>query len=325
MIRPLIGVVAALAFSLASVAANGVELQPKPKAGTQVHYLMTSRHAETQKYAAAPDEPLQEMKLTRTSEAGMELRCREVKADGSAVFEWTLMYVALAGEGDMPMDYDSRDPAHRDSPIGYMFEQLLNQPATVTVDASGKVTDYKDPASVGGGPIRYFMESLLSKEAFQRLGLVAMAGAPVDAGVGATWSVTEPVDLSEGLGTMLVTSHYQFQEIKEGGKTAEIAVQGTLSMKKPESAPDAASATQPSMVIDQGETSGKSLWDCAAGQLLSSEARTMLVATATGSFGKVDFQQTATTQVKRTTLEEFHRALKKPTPTSQPAAETQPG
>jgi hypothetical protein len=324
MIRRSFGLLTLSVLPLATAAASGVDLKPKLSAGTEVHYLMTTRHDVTQKVAAEGDEPAQEMKMVRTTQVGMRLRCTEVKADGSGVFEWSLLYLALSAEGGMPMDYDSRDPSQHDSPIAGMVEQILNQPATITVDPAGKVTEYKDPASVGGGPVRSLMDGLFSKEAFERMSLVSIPGAPTDAAVGATWSQADPVDLPEGLGIMLITSNYKLENAKDDAKTADLAIQATMTMKQPEPAADGTPAPPPGMVINKGESTGKCQWDCKAGQLLTADNHSTLIAKATGGFGKVDFQQIADNTVKRVTAEEFRAAAQKPAAASQPGAASKP-
>ncbi|MFH0982873.1 MAG: hypothetical protein V2A79_15230 [Planctomycetota bacterium] len=325
MARLLVPLSAALMVLAAPVAAPAVDLKPKLRAGTETHYLMTSRYDVTQKVETAPDQPPREVKMTLASDVGMRLTCSEVKDDGSAVLKWTLLYLAITSEGGMPMRHDSRDPSQTDSPVGYMFAPLLNHPATVTLDATGAVSDYQDPGALGGGPVRQFTDMLFSKEAFENLDIFPGKGSPADAGVGATWSDTETVDMSQGLGTMLVSSNYKLEGLKEGGKLADISVEGSMSMKKPEATEGGSPAPQAGMVIDKGVLSGRRLWDCAAGQAISSESTSQLVGTATGGFGKVALEQGGTLKVTRATPEEFERAAKPPTTTapaaSQPATE----
>ena len=309
-----------------------VDFRPKLKPGCEVHYVVTSRTDGTRKIESASGEPPREIKSVHTHDVGMHLRCREVREDGSAVLEWSLPYVAITMEDRMPMAYDSRDPAQAESPLGSIFSQLIGQPATVTVDASGEVIDFKDPASIGGGPIRHFMDSLLSKKAYQFLDLLAMDDAPSDVAVDAGWSGAQAVELSQGLGTMLVSSNYELQGVTDRGAVAEIAVHGTMSMKDQEPAEDGTPTTQaaqPSLVINVGEFAGKIMWDCVTGQVISRESQSKLIGTATGTFGKIAIEDTTATTVKRMTPEEFRRAAEKPTPPEpeekpEPTTETQP-
>ena len=305
------------------------DLRPKLKPGCEVHYLVTSRTERTQRIESAPGESPREIQSVYTHDVGMRLRCREVREDGSAVLDWSLPYVAISMKGRMPIEYDSRDPEQADSPLGLMFAQLINQPATVTVDTSGQVTDYVDPASIGGGPIRYFMASLLSRQAYRLLGLLVIGGAPSDAAVDATWSDVQPVDLPQGLGTMLVTSNYRLEGLTDRGTVAEIVAEGTLSMREPEPTDDENPAEQPRLIINVGEFARKTAWDCSAGQLISSESRSKLSGTAPSPAGTMAIEEATTTSIKRATPQEFGRAAEKPASPEpedepQPHAEAQP-
>lgn len=327
MIRQLIGLMIVLAIPVAPVAAEGVELKPKLKTGVGMHYVLTAAEEETRKFESAPDQPPQESESKSTQEVGMRLRCNEVKDDGSAVLEWALLYVAISAEGGRQAPYDSRDPAQADSTTGIIVSQIINAPATVTVDAAGKVIAYQDPATVGGGPVRHYMDEVFSENAFAQLNLFVTRKAPTDAAIGTTWSETRSRDLPSGLGTMLIASDYKLEGFEESGKTARIAIQGNLSMKQPEPAEDGSPAPPPGLVIDKGGFSGVCRWDCATGQLISTKSDATFIGTASGPWGKLDINQKSTSTLKRVTPAEFKVAAEKPPapkPEAKPATEPAP-
>jgi len=304
-----ISLIAILTVLFAPSGARGAGLKPKLKPGVGIHYVVNLRSDQTWKIESAPGEPPREIKRVSESEVGMRLRCSEVRADGSAVLAWTLLYITMSTEGSAAMKYDSRDPAQADSPEAYLLEQIINQPATVTIDATGEVLEYKDPPSLGGGPIRELMSPVFTEEAFENLGLFLTRGAPADAAVGSVWSQTQSRDLPDGRGSTLVNSDYKLDGLEDDGKTARITVDGTVAMNKPKPAEDGGAAAPPGMVIDKGTHKGVGRWDCAAGQAISGDFSGTVTGTIRGSFGSADFETIRTGKIKRTMPEEFQRAL----------------
>ena len=313
MIRYSSNVIGALIALVAPAAATGADLQPKPKPGAQVHYRVNLRSDQTWKIETAPDQPPREVKQASESEVGMGLTCSRVHADGSVVFTWTLLYVAMSTEGYSSMEFDSRDPAQADSPAAYLFEQIINQPATVTVDAAGEVLDYQDPPTLGGGPIREQMASFFGKDAFESLGLFLTRGAPADASEGSTWSYSRSRDLPQGSGKIRVSSDCKLEALEDDGKTARVTVRGTLAMEQPESAGEGGPALPPSMVIDKGGFTGNGRWDCVAGQVISNEFTTALTGTISGAFS-AGIEHTTAGKLNRATTEEFFPAPKPAAP-----------
>lgn len=325
MIRRLVPLGASLMLFAGCATTSRVDLQPKLAPDVEAHYIMTSRYDLTQEVEFAPGETPHKFKSIRTSEVGMWLRCVEVKDDGSAVIEWALPYITMSEEGDKSMSYDSRDPAQADSPAGRMFAQLINQPATLTVSASGEVVSYQKPASIGKGPIRQFASSLMSQKVYERAGLFAIDGAPVDPAIGAAWTATNSAKLPQGLGTLLTISGYMLEGTQEGGKVAEIAVKGTMAMQEPEPNEDDTTPAQPRFVVETGEFSVKTLWDCVAGQVITSESTSQLIGTTTGSSTKAIVQQIATISLKRVAPEEFGLADQTPPSPAAEVEDTQEG
>ncbi|MCP4592326.1 MAG: hypothetical protein GY842_16460 [bacterium] len=311
--RPIITLTILSAFAV-PVAADPVDLKPKLEPGMELHYLLTSGEEAVRTFQTEEGQPPRKIPSTGQREVGMRLRCVGKNADGSATLEWTLLYLSVTAEGAQPMSFDSRDPAQMDSPEGMILSQIVSAPATVTVDANGHLTEYKDPASIGGGPIREFMRELLSDDAFKQLGFLVTRAAPEDSTVGTTWTEVVPEDLDYGLGTMLITSNHKVAEIDDSAKTAEIETQGKLAMKAPEPPKEGSPPPSASMTIDEGSFTRKNQWDWAAGQLVSAKGGSTFVGTAAGSWGSMHIEKKTHSAFTRVTPDALKQAMQKPAP-----------
>ena len=320
MIRKLIPLSLSVLVFAGCSSAERAGFKPKLTPNTEIHYV-TAVHDEIIQKVQPPEGEARESIQRTDRSVGMHLKCTEVGEDGSAKIEWTLEFMAVSGEGRGVTPFDSRDPAQADSPMGIMLSQLIGEPAIVTIDSTGKVVDYQDPATVGGGPVRQQMRELLSQDVFESNNLLSVKGAPENPAVGDTWETVRSVEMPYGMGTMLVRSAYTLASM-EDADTAKLTVKGTMSMGPME---DGAEPPPTRLVIKMGEFTGYTLWDCMAGQAVKGEAVSRLV----GSFeypgyGVITIDRTSKTEAHRVTAEEFKKAAQAPpaTPTAPDASDT---
>ena len=140
-----------LGFAAASQArAAQIDLRPRFRPGAEAHYISRSIiDHEVRVHEAQIDE-----RIKVQTESGMTLTVKEVRDDGSALVTWRIRYIALTSDAAVPgidgaLDYDSRDPGKAASPLAPLLSRLIEQPVTVRVDATGKVTDYQGINTVG--------------------------------------------------------------------------------------------------------------------------------------------------------------------------------
>jgi len=300
---------AILVSPLSAAAEDGVDLHPKFVHDQETYYkcLVITDHKITPPPPAegAPAMPAQEMKVTM--EMGYRFHTGEVKPDTAAQVEWTLLYVTLAFEPPMMPKFDSRSSENPNPMLQSAFASVLNKPATVMLSPDREISGIAGlEANQAGGQIQQMLDQLFSEKSLRQLPVLATAKAPRPASSGATWSDHFEVDLPQGMGTLMTDLKYTLDKVNEGGKQAELGVQGMTTSKAPPPPADSTEPPPPPMVqVKEGASTGHILWDLVKGEPIESTSNTKLAIDVHSPTGTVGMEQTVDVKLTRATQAEM--------------------
>ena len=292
-------------LSATVAAAANVELAPRFRTGDETHYISRSViNHEVQ----VDDAGVAESVVVRT-EAAMTLTVTDVDSNGSADLVWQLRYLALSTDGAIPgieemLDYDSRDPAKAGSPLAPLFSRLIGRPATVRVDALGRVLDFQGVETAGLiGPLGALARGFFSRQAFEQLPLFVTSGAPSPARRRTTWSKATSVDMPLGAGSLVMDQNFTVKRINARRKTAVIEMKGVVT--KGTGTGSGAGGAVPlspaqALTVDDGAVAGEFVWDFGAGRLESAETQLKLETALDTPLGRMKLKQGMTSSVRRT-------------------------
>ena len=256
MIRKMIiaGVVCgltAIGASAADVARpETVEFKMVFQPGRTLTYRMTSKGVGSMKMF----DPMPEQKFAQTFEMEIVTTCREVKTDGSAVFEMRLGRIAMKQTvGGMETDFDSAtfDSAAADDPLTQLMEKLFSAITdarlVLTIGADGQpiaitgVTEAFDKVLNGLGsgvssmvfrqvlkPMRQvFDDKAMLEQARQWHRMMPLPGPKH---IGDTWERTWQMPVPLLSGEMKGSSEYEFVAIEEidGRRCAKIRTKDSI-------------------------------------------------------------------------------------------------
>jgi hypothetical protein len=254
--------------------ADGADLRPKFEKGRVTLYRQVMALDQVMTMPGG-----QEMKIPMKTESGISLRVAEVAEDGSAKVELSMLFLKLDSEmPHMQLQLDTRDPESlAKTPMGRVLPGLLNKPVTLSVSASGELTDVEgfDRITADLGPARQFVEGIFSEEAVKQMPLYQTAKAKHPTDAGDTWEDEFEIALPMNMGTLQVRTQYTLGTIDAKAKLAAIPAVMTTTLKAPTT-----QAQQPAgmgLTNVDGKSTGVVRWDLDAGELIGSTMEGQMV------------------------------------------------
>lgn len=267
---------------------RGIDLQPEFTPGQTLQY----RSRSTIKHETLSADHKTDQPTRIETESGMQLHTLQLREGGGADVEWTLRYIVIKTSQMVPgipapLDYDSREPAAANSPLGAMFGQLVGRTITISVDRHGRVLQDKNtPAAPSAGVLDQLMGGFFSKEMFEQLPFFVTAGAPSPAHRGARWKQTTAVTLPLGAGSIQLDATYRLKHYDLKKHTAQIGMTGRLIKTPP-----AKNAPPNALDLHKSQIRGAIEWDIALGRLQSAQSNMDLDADIDRILGRMRIRQ----------------------------------
>jgi len=242
--------------------------------------------------------------VTIDTESGMKLRVVKLHPEGGADIEWTLRFITITSSEILPgmttkLDYDSREPGTENSPLAPIVADLIRNPITITVDATGKVLGFHRQASSGpSGMPGDLLRGFFSESLFEQLPFFVTANAPSPARRQAHWKQDTSIRLPMGVGSFDLHSSFKIEKFKKKQQQATIAMTGTVT-QGPDSSGVAMPAPANALVIHQSNYSGSMVWDTYLGQLIGAESKMFLNLTMDTVLGRMKIHQKIISSVER--------------------------
>ncbi len=249
-----------------------VDLRPKFERGVVTRYSMV---VESKTKNAVPGDPKKFVESSTAQTIGLRMKVLDVK-DGESTVElvYESMKIKAVTDGET-FEFDSNakpDPKKKPDPLDPqallkpIFDQIVGQTMTMTVDSDGKIKEIKGGEALGLlGQIPGGGGAVDAKSLGQLFGPISSSGqAGGKRRVGEKWTSTDDLSVS-ALGDFRMVTDHTLQSHSAG--RAEVLVNGRAEAK---SEGDAAMSPN-ALKLRASRYAGKYVWDTIRGKLSSME------------------------------------------------------
>jgi len=249
-----------------------VDLRPKFERGSVTRYTMV---VESKTKNAVPGEPKKFIESSTAQTIGLRMKVLDVK-DGESTVElvYESMKIKAVSDGET-FEFDSAakpDPKKKADPLDPaailkpIFDQIVGQKMTMTVDSDGRIKEIRGGEALGLlGQIPGGGGAVDPKSLGQLFGPISSSGqAGGKRRVGEKWTSTDDLSVS-ALGDFRMVTDHTLQSHSNG--RADVLVNGRAEAK---SEGDAAMSPT-ALKLKASKYTGKYVWDTNRGKLSSME------------------------------------------------------